>query len=323
MSKTALRGITSLLAALWLVSSLLATGAMAQTPDANTNKLKVVTSFSILNDIVHNVGGDAIELTSIVPAGGDAHTFDPKPEQVASVSDADLIFEIGVGFEPWLPDMIDASGASGKVVTVTDGLDLIEAGSDEHEDEAHEEDGHEHGSVDPHVWGDVTNVIAIVATVKDALVAADPDNAATFEANAAAYTTQLQDLDTFIRDEVAKLPEDRHKLVTSHDTFGYFAKAYGFEVVGTAIGSVTTESGDPSAKDIATLVEEIDAAGVPAIFTENVSNPALIESIANEAGVAVGPPLYTDALGEAGTDGDTYIRMMTYNATSIVTALAA
>jgi ABC-type Zn uptake system ZnuABC Zn-binding protein ZnuA len=300
--------------------------------------LQVVTTFSILGDIVANVGGDAIALESIVPAGGDAHTFDPTPDQVAGVSDADLIFEIGIGFEPWLADMVEASGTSAQEIVVTDGLDLIDGEGEEehageatpeaggHEDEAEgEEHEHEHedGAVDPHVWGDVANVIAITATVKDALVAADPANAATYEANATAYTTQLQELDQWIRAEIAKLPEDRHKLVTSHDTFGYFARAYGFEVVGTAIGSVSTESGDPSAQDIAALVEQIEATGVPAIFTENVSNPDLIDAIASEAGVTVGPALYTDALGEPGSEGDTYIKLMTYNVTSIVTALSA
>jgi ABC-type Zn uptake system ZnuABC Zn-binding protein ZnuA len=221
--------------------------------------------------------------------------------------------------------MIAASGTSGKTITVSDGLDVIEIAGDgeehEHDNEDHGHD-HDHGGTDPHVWGDVQNVIAIVATVKDALIAADPDNSSIYDTNAASYTQQLQDLDQFIRDEVAKLPEDRRKLVTSHDTFGYFARAYGFEIVGTALGSVSTEAGDPSAKDIAALIGEIRNAGVPAIFTENVSNPDLIESIAAEAGVEVGPPLYTDALGEAGSEGDTYIKMMTYNATSIVTALA-
>ena len=193
------------------------------------------------------------------------------------------------------------------------------------EDHAGEDHGHDHdtGGIDPHVWGDVANVVAITATIKDALIAADPDNSMIYEANAAAYTTQLQDLDTWVQEQVATLPADQRKLVTSHDTFGYFARAYGFEVVGTAIGSVTTESGDPSAEDIANLVDQIKAAGVPAIFAENVSNPDLIEAIASEAGVEVGPSLYTDALGESGSDGDTYLKLITFNVTSIVGALSA
>jgi ABC-type Zn uptake system ZnuABC Zn-binding protein ZnuA len=217
--------------------------------------LQVVATFSILGDIVANVGGDAIQLESIVPAGGDAHTFDPTPDQVAGVSDADLIFEIGIGFEPWLADMVEASGTSAQEIVVTDGLDLIE-GDDEHADEAEhaeeaspeaddheaeehedeaEEEGHEHedGAVDPHVWGDVANVIAITATVKDALVAADPANAATYEANAAAYTTQLQELDQWIRTEVARLPDDRHKRVRG----GWHGDRIGVHGIGRSLGA--------------------------------------------------------------------------------------
>jgi len=316
---SATRLVAALLAVLWLASSMGATSTLAQSGD----KLKVVSSFSVLDDIVRNVGGDAIDASTIVPAGGDAHNFDPKPDQIASIADADLVFSIGLGLEPWLADMIDASGTSGQSIEVSGGLDVIHLAE---EDEDHETEdhghGHDHGDTDPHVWGDVQNVILIVANVKDALSTADPDNSATYEANASAYTTQLQDLDQNIRAEVAKLPEDHRKLVTSHDTFGYFARAYGFDIIGTALGSVSTEAGDPSAKDIAALVRDIRDAGVPAIFAENVVNPGLIESIASEAGVKVGPLLYSDALGEEGTEGDTYIGMMTWNATSIVTALA-
>lgn len=318
----ALRIFVSIVITIWLAVSSVTGSAFAQEPE----KLKVVATFSILSDIVANVGGDAIDLGTIVTAGSDAHSFEPEPDQVASVSDADLVFEIGIGFEPWLADMLSASDSGAKGIVVTDGLELIDGFEDEHEGEEHtDEDEHsdETGGIDPHVWHDVANAIAITATVMDALVAIDPDNAAIYEANAAAYTTELQTLDTFVRDQIATLPIEQRKLVTSHDTFGYFARAYEFEVVGTAIGSVTTESGDPSAEEIANLVSEIESTGVPVIFAENVSNPALIESIASEAGVEVGPPLYTDALGEPGSEGDTYIKLVTYNVTSIVTALAA
>jgi ABC-type Zn uptake system ZnuABC Zn-binding protein ZnuA len=163
----------------------------------------------------------------------------------------------------------------------------------------------------------------MVESIRDALVAADHDRAATYQANADAYLARLQSLDDFVVAEVAKLPEERRKLVTSHDTFAYFAARYGFEVVGTALGSVSTEGADPSASEIADLVDQIKAAGVPAIFAENVTNPALMESIADEAGVELAPTLYTDALGESGSDGDTYEKMVTANVTTIVTALSA
>lgn len=314
--------------------------------------LTVVATFSILADWVGQVGGDGIEVISIVPAGGDAHTFDPNPEQVGQIAEADLIFAIGAGFEPWLDDMVAASGSGAQRVVISDGLDLIGTGDDEHEDEhegeaspdaghdeheheaspeaAHEheeDDGHEdehaHGEIDPHIWGDVANAIAAVETIRAALGAADGANAATFDASAATYTTALTGLDTAIREQVAALPEERRRLVTSHDTFAYYARAYGFEVVGTALNSVTTESGDPSAGDIAALVEQIQATGVPAIFAENVSNTDLMQAIADEAGVTLAPSLYTDALGEPGSPGETYAGMMRYNTDTIVTALSA
>ncbi|MBA2247733.1 MAG: zinc ABC transporter substrate-binding protein [Chloroflexia bacterium] len=314
-----------------------------------SDPLRVVATFSILGDWVANVGGDRVEVVTIVPAGGDAHTFDPNPEQVASVADADLIVEIGAGFEPWLDDMVAASGSGATRVVVSDGLDLI-GGADEHEeeaspdaahehadkaspeaahtdhsDEAEDDQGHEHepGEVDPHIWHDVTNAIASVETIRTALESADAANAATYDANASAYTAELSELDAFIRNETTQLPEDRRKLVTTHDTFGYFARAYGFEIVGTALNSLTTGSDDPPAQQIAALVGEIEASGVPAIFAENVSNTDLMESIADEAGVTLAPSLYTDALGEPGSDGETYVSMMRFNVTTIVTALAA
>lgn len=184
-----------------------------------------------------------------------------------------------------------------------------------------EEHGHSHGEYDPHIWHDPNNAMAMVERIRDALVAADPANAATYEANAAAYLAELKELDAFVTAQVATLPAERRKLVTTHDTLGYFAQRYGFEVIGTALG-VTTETSDPSAGQIAELVGAIRAAGVPAIFVENVTNPALMETIAREAGVKLAPTLFTDALGEPGSEGATYLEMVRFNVTTIVTALA-
>jgi ABC-type Zn uptake system ZnuABC Zn-binding protein ZnuA len=209
---------------------------------------------------------------------------------------------------------------------VTEGITPREAGAahdEEHEGEGHEagEEGHELGAFDPHVWHDVANAIVMTENIREALAAADPANVELYEANAEAAIAELEALDAAIREQVATLPEERRKLVTSHDTFGYFADAYGFEVLGTGFGSLSTEVGDPSARDIAILIGEIEEAGVPAIFAENVSNPDLMASIAAEAGVALSPALYTDALGPAGSPGETYAGMMQSNVTTIVDAL--
>lgn len=284
--------------------------------------LRVVASFSILGDWVARVGGDRIDLTTIVPAGGDAHTFDPNPDQVARIADADLIFEIGLGFERWMDDMVDASGAAATRIAVSDGLALLTAGGDENGQDAHEdEDEHDHGDHDPHIWGDVANAIHAAGVIRDALAATDPANAAAHEADAAAYISELEALDSRIRDQVTTLPEERRKLVTTHDTFGYYAHAYGFEIVGTALNSLSTEGGDPPASEIAALVAAIQDAGVPAIFAETVSSSDLMEVIAAEAGVTLAPPLYSDALGDAESDAPTYVALMDYNTTTIVTAL--
>jgi ABC-type Zn uptake system ZnuABC Zn-binding protein ZnuA len=163
--------------------------------------------------------------------------------------------------------------------------------------------------------------MAMVETIRAALAVADPANAEAYAANAAAYTAQLQELDGWIEEQVGQVPAERRKLVTTHDTFGYFAARYGFEVVGTAIASFSTEASDPSPTQLAALVEEIQRTGVPAIFAENISNTRLMEQVAREAGVVVAPPLYTDALGEPGSAGETYLAMMRANVTIIVDAL--
>lgn len=306
--------------------------------------VKIVASFSILADWIENVVGDSAEVTSIVPAGGDAHTFDPDPATVASIADADIIFAIGSGFEPWLADMMESSGTEAAYVEMTQDMTLLTADHEdedshadhtgehdhaEHADEddhAHheDEDGHAHhdeGDGDPHIWGDVSNVISSVELIGATLAGVDPDNADTYRANADAYTAQLQELDASIREQVATIPEENRKLVTSHDTFEYYARAYGFEIIGTALGSLSGETGDPSAREIAALVEDIREAGVPAVFAENVVNPSLMQSIADEAGVELAPTLYTDALGEEGSEVRSYIELMTYNTDTIVTAL--
>lgn len=285
-------------------------------PAAGTFRLRVVATFSVLGDIVHNVAGDLVEFTTMVPAGGDAHTFDPSPADNVTLVEADLVFENGLGFESWLPDLFTAAGSRARRVVVTEGIDLLSSTDDEHEDEDQNEE------FDPHVWHDVDNVLHMVERIRDALITADPANANAFRANAETYIQQLKQLDAFVVERVNTLPAERRKLVTTHDTFGYFARRYGFEIVGTALGSASTEVADPAAGDIAALVEQIKATGVPAIFTENIESGSLTESIAHEAGVELAPVLYTDALGGPGSEGETYEQMIRYNVETIVTALS-
>ena len=287
--------------------------------------ISVIATFSILGDVVSRVGGDKVSISVLIPSGADAHVFEPTPENAGKLEDAALVFENGLGFEPWLDELYEASASEATRVVVTDGVTprASAEGESDHEGEEDAEEHEEHGEFDPHIWHDVQNVIVEVEAIRAALGTADPANAAVYDANAAAYTAELQELDAFIVGQVATLPEDRRRLVTSHDTFEYFADRYGFEIIGTALGSISTESGDPSARAINDLIADIDESGVPAIFAENVSNTDLMETVADEAGVTLAPTLYTDALGEPDSPGETYLGMMRYNVETIVGSLSA
>jgi zinc/manganese transport system substrate-binding protein len=337
-----------------------ATTAATEAAAATGEPLTLIATFSVLGDLVQNVAGDAATVRTLVGPGGDAHVYEPAPSDSAALAEADLLFENGLEFEPWLDDMYSASGSQATRVVVTEQVTPLavaegeghghsdeahsdeahsdeahsdeahsdeahsdEAHSDEaHSDEAHSDEAHSHGEYDPHVWNDPNNAVLMVETIRDALVAADSANAATYEANASAYIAQLQELDTFIKQETDQLPAEQRKLVTTHDTFGYFAERYGYEVVGTALGSVSTEVADPAAGEVAELITEIREAGVPAIFAESSNNAQLMERIAQEADVTLAPELYPESLSEEGGPAATYLDMVRYNVTTIVTALA-
>jgi zinc/manganese transport system substrate-binding protein len=294
--------------------------ARAQTPASTP--LQVVATFSVLGDLTQAVGGDHIQLTTLIGPGVDAHTYDPSPADLAMLEQADVIVENGLGFEPWLDNFLDSTNFQGERIVASDGITPRHGDETEHDEEAHDED-HDHGGDDPHVWHSVPNAIMMVENIRDGLKGADPDRSGAFDANAGAKIADLEELDAWVREQVAVLPEERRKLVTSHDTFGYFADTYDFQIIGTALGSLSTEAGDPSVRQIAQLVAQIREAGVPAIFAENVANPDLMEAIAAEADVALAPPLYSDALGAPGTPGDTYDGMMRSNVETIVQALSA
>ncbi len=318
-------GVMALLVAL--------TAGLVEPAPAQAGPIQVVATNSITGDLVSNVARDHADVVVLVSANGDSHTYEPTPDDAGAIADARLVFENGLGLEPWLDDVFEASGSTGERVVVTDQITPLRIADEEVAGAAASPvDGAAptsaegagstaEGEFDPHVWFDVANVKLMVGTIEAALVAADPANATSFEANAAAYQGQLDELDSAVLAQIETLPVDARKLVTSHDTFAYFARRYGFEIVGAAFSSVTTESADPSAAEIAALVDTIVAAGVPAIFPENVSNPALLDQIASEADVVVGPELYTDALGDSGGEAGTYIDLMRYDVTAIVTAL--
>ncbi|RLT33980.1 MAG: metal ABC transporter substrate-binding protein [Chloroflexi bacterium] len=287
----------------------------------------VVVSFSVLGDIVENVVGDAATVKTFVGPDSDAHAYEPTPQDAVALEQATAVVTIGLGFEPWLDEIYAASGSKSPVIVSSAALKPIKvdpsaAGHADEEGHAEEEEAHagEAEELDPHVWHDAQNVITMVETIRDGLIAAMPDQAQTFRANSTRYIAELQQLDADIVTMVDSIPVERRKLVTNHDTFGYFAQRYGFVVVGTVLG-VSTEGNDPSATEIVALTAAIRESAVPTIFIENMSNSSLIDNVAAEAGVTIAPALYTDALGSADSDGATYLNMMRYNVTTMKTAL--
>lgn len=276
-------------------------------PAAPGGKPHVVATTTMIGDIARNIAGDQIVVTTLLQPGVDPHEYDPAPADLQALSQAKVVFANGAGLEPWLPRLL-ATTPSIRVKTLTDGLKL----------RTFEEDG---ATVsDPHVWFDVANVIYFAEQIRDTLVAIDAAHAETYRQNATNYIVRLTELDNSIRQQVQALPADRRKLVTNHDTFGYFAARYGFDVVGTVFATGGAEA-SPSAQQVAALINTIKAANVRAVFTENTLNPDLAQTIAQEAGVKVITELFTDSLGPQGSPAATYIDLMTFDVKTIIDAL--
>ena len=285
-----------------------------------------VATFSILGDLVAQVGGEGLQLHTLVGPQDDVHTFEPTPADSIRLHQATLVFEIGLGFETWLDKLYGAAQSRARRVVVSTGLKLLHGENESHvpppgtSTHAH---AHAHAAedVDPHVWFDVQQVVQMVATIGEALSQYNPSQADSYRRNAAQYSATLGELDAWIVQQVQTIPAARRQLVTSHDNLRYFARRYGFEVIGAAINARSTDVTDVAARDIAALVTRIKTLGVPAIFAETMHPPRLVQRLATEAGVRLAPPLYTDALGPPGGAESTYVTMMRYNVTTIVTAL--
>ncbi len=272
-------------------------------------KLKVVATNSIVADWVRNVAGSQVDLITLVGPDADVHTFEPTPFDDVALFKADIIFEIGLGFEHWMNKLYAASGSHAKRVVLTDRVDIDPLSIFEH---GHKED------IDPHVWHNVLYVIKMVQRINRILQSSDPLHAQVYEQNTQFYLKQLQGLESWALKTVAQIPKAKRKLVTNHDSLGYFCEHYQFKLIGAAFNSATTEAEDPSAKDMADLILKIKKSGVGVVFAENMQNSKVLASLAKEAHVNLAPPLYTDALGPQGSVADTYIKMMRYNIETIV-----
>ena len=284
-------------------------------------KLNVIATFSILGDIVANVGGDRVTVTTLVGPDGDAHVFQPAPADAQAVAGAQVIVANGLGFEGWMDRLVEASGSKATIITASGGVEPRAFEEEEHEEgEDHaEEEGHDHGGTDPHAWQSVANVELYVGNIERGLAAADPAGAETYKANAAAYLAELQTMDAEIKAAIAALPEDRRTIVTSHDAFGYFGAAYGMTF--KAPQGISTES-EASAADVAALITQIRDEKIPAVFVENITDRRLLDQIATETGATIGGTLYSDALSGPEGPAATYLTMMRYNLGQLTQALA-
>jgi ABC-type Zn uptake system ZnuABC Zn-binding protein ZnuA len=288
-------------------------------------KLRVVATTNIVADVVSNVGSDKIALIGLMPVGADPHTYEPTPQDLRSVADAHVIFVNGLGLEEFLAELIENAGRDAPIVSVSSGIEVPELeGKHEHAGEEHEGQGEEgghppHAGSDPHAWLDPNNVILWTENIEHALGGLDPDDAEVYKANADAYIAQLKELDTWVQEQVTRVPETHRKLVTDHAVFGYFAGRYGFELVGAIVGSFSTVA-EPSAQELAELEDAIQTYGVPAVFVGTTVNPKLSEQIARDTGIKL-VPVYTGSLGNPDSGAGTYIDYMRYNVNAIVSAL--
>jgi zinc/manganese transport system substrate-binding protein len=285
---------------IWLTCLLL---AITASPVRAQEPLNVVASFSILGDFVRNVGGDRVSVATLVGPNGDAHVYTPAPADAKKVADAKLVIVNGLGMEGWLPRLVKSAGSRAAIVSATSGIVPRKLGSD----------------ADPHAWQSVANAKVYVANIRDALAAADPAGAGAYRANTQNYLAKLDALEREIAAAVAQIPQDRRKVISTHDAFGYLASAYGIEFV--APSGVSTES-EPSARDVARIITQIRSQRIPAVFLENISDSRLIRRISAETGARVGGTLYSDSLTDEKGDAPTYIDMVRHNIKALTSALA-
>jgi len=270
---------------------------LAAAPAAAETKLRVVSTFSILDDFVSEIGGDKVERSVIVGPDADVHTYQPKPTDARALAAAQVLVSNGLGFEGWIDRLAGAASFKGTRIIASAGVAA---------------------ALDPHCWQDVACARRYVTTIADGLGAADPGNAAFYRGRAGHYDKRLAELDAWIRGEIAKVPEARRRAITGHNSFQYFARAYG--VTFSAPRGYNTDS-EPTARDVAALIREVREQKTKALFVENLTNPALVDEIARDSGATVGPRLYGDSLSKPGGPASSYEAMMRYDVTALVTAM--
>jgi zinc/manganese transport system substrate-binding protein len=286
------------------------------------DKPVAVATFSILADLTQRIAGDHVQVLTLVGPNGDAHVFEPGPKESAELANASLLIANGLGFEPWLHRLEDAAGFKGEVVVASEGVTPL-AGAEEHEgEEAHEEEaeeeGHHHDASDPHAFQDLSNAQIYAANIAKGLSEIAPDHAAEFKASADRLIAEIAALDQELKAQFAAIPQERRRVLTSHDAFHYFGRAYGIEFV--SVQGVSTEA-EPTAADLAKIVRQARDGRLSAIFLENMSDPRLAETVAQESGVRMGGELYADALSDADGPAPDYLSLVRYNAKQLLAAM--
>ena len=275
--------------------------------------LNVVATFSILADMTQRVGGDRVQVHPLVGQDADAHVYQPTPADAKKIAQATLVVANGFGFEGWIDRLIKSSGYRGKVVLASQGIKTL---SHPHE----KGNQHDHnGDIDPHGWQDLTNALRYVDNVAQALSEVDPAGREAYQANATKYKQELSALDAELRASFNAIPAERRKVVTSHDAFAYFSRAYGISFISPV--GVNTET-EPSAADVGRIIKQIKREHIPAVFMESISDPRLLERIRQESGAKIGGTLYSDTLSKPDGPASTYLSMMRHNARTLAAALS-
>ena len=286
------------------LSLLLASACQPATPTAPQTGLRVLTTTTVLADLVHNVAGDGATVESLLPTGADPHAYEPSPADVAKISESTLLIINGADYEHNLLPIIDNADGERQVVTASSGLEAASNGE----------------AINPHFWVNPRFTITYVENVRDGLIQADPANAGMYAANAGAYIAQLNDLDAWAEGQIAALPKARRLLITNHDALSYFADRYGLDVVGLIIRSNSDEAG-ATAQQLASIIETIRSTGAPAIFLDEVENQTLARQVAAETGAKVVHDLYFESLSAADGPAPTYLEMIRHDVTRMVEAL--
>lgn len=310
--------------------------------DQRDEPLKVVTTFSILQDMTQVVGGERVAVTTLVAANEDAHVYQPRPSDSRTLAEADLVIKNGLDFKGWMERLLDASGYRGALVTATQGIDRIEMddhGHDHHDHghshnhdhshghshghdhdhgHSHGNDHHDHGDYDPHAWQSLPQAQVYVDNILKGLIEVDPEGEAYYQQRAQAYQAEMQQLHTEMKARFDGLPDNRRRVMTPHDAFGYLGSTYGLKFV--APQGVSTAS-EPSASEMAALVRQIRDQQVAALFMENIGDTRLVEQLQRETGAQLGGTLYSDALSTEDGSAATYLKMMQHNLETLLSAL--